>query len=278
VNPRTSYVADAARDARRPEEDRSVILRVQGVCRGFGGLVALEDVDLDVQRAAVCSIIGPNGAGKTTLFNLLSGGDRPDAGSIVFDGREIAGARPDRITRWGIARTFQNIRLLRSMTALENVLVGAHGRLHAGLLRCIVKTPAVRREEREVRVEARALLEFVGIGAAAIGRPATELSYGDQRRVEIARALASHPALLLLDEPCAGMNHGETAGMVTLVRRLQRERGVTVLLIEHDMRLVKDLSEHVTVLDQGRKISEGPPEAVLRDQAVIDAYLGQAPE
>jgi branched-chain amino acid transport system ATP-binding protein len=261
-----------------PGEDQAPMLQVQGLCREFGGLVAVDDVDLDVPRGAICSIIGPNGAGKTTLFNMLSGGDRPDAGSIVFDGREIAGARPDRITRWGIARTFQNIRLLRTMTALENVLVGAHGRLHAGLLRSIVKTPGVRREEREAHEEARALLEYVGIGAAEIDRPATELSYGHQRRVEIARALASHPLLLLLDEPCAGMNHGETADMVALVRRLQRERDVTVLLIEHDMRLVKDLSDRVTVLDQGRKISEGPPALVLRDRAVIDAYLGEAPE
>ena len=254
-----------------------VLVDARSVRKEFGGLVACSDIDFTVLRGTIASLIGPNGAGKTTFFNMLTGAYRPTAGEIVFDGRDIVGLPQHKITALGIGRTFQNIRLFGAMTARENVLVGMHSRLTSGLFRSLLRTPRQRREESEGRTQARDLLAYCGVPARAEHEYARHLAYGDQRRVEVARALATNPKLLLLDEPTAGMNPKETSASVDFVRRVRDDRGLTVLLIEHDMRVVVEVSERVTVLDYGEKIAEGTPEEVTADERVRSAYLGTKP-
>jgi branched-chain amino acid transport system ATP-binding protein len=251
-----------------------LVLDAHGVRKEFGGLVAVENVDFSVPRGSITSLIGPNGAGKTTFFNMLTGAYTPTAGEIVFDGHEIAGLPQHQITALGIGRTFQNIRLFGTMTSLENTLVGMHCRMRSGVFRSISRSPLQRREEKEARGKARELLAYCGLPKRAEQEYARNLAYGDQRRLEVARALATEPKLLLLDEPTAGMNPQETMAFTEFVRKVRDERKLTVLLIEHDMKVVLGVSERVTVLDHGEKIAEGTGSEVTSDQRVREAYLG----
>ncbi len=251
-----------------------MLLEVKNLSKSFGGIKAVRDISLGIEENSISAIIGPNGAGKTTFFNLLTGIYKPDTGEINFAGRSLIGLRPDQVNAAGVARTFQSIRLFANMTVLENVMVGMHSRLNISVFNTLFHPPAFREQEDRVREKARDLLRFAGLAGKG-DEVSRNLPYGDQRRVEIARALASDPKLILLDEPTAGMNPNESADAMSLFRRIRDSLGITVVLIEHDMRVVMGISEHISVLDYGEKLAEGTPEAIRSNTRVIEAYLGR---
>ena len=252
------------------------LLEIKGVSLNFGGLRVVADLDLDVSKGEILSVIGPNGAGKTTLFNLITGIYRPDAGDILLEGRTLVGLQPHQISHRGVSRTFQTLRLFLNMSVIENVMAAAYGNSRAGVFRSMLRTPGMRREEREIREFARERLAFFGdrLMGYRWDQPAYSLSYANRRRLEIARATATRPTLLLLDEPAAGMNPVETHEIAELIGRLRDDGGYTILVIEHDMHVVEGISDRVVALDHGVKIAEGSFEQVATDPRVVEAYLG----
>ena len=250
------------------------LLETTDVVKRFGGLVAVNKISISLEQGRIASIIGPNGAGKTTFFNTLTGIYKPDEGQINFNDRSLIGLRPDQVSERGISRTFQNIRLFGAMTVLENILVGMHTQLKQSAMDALFRTKKFHDEERESENRAKELMRYVGLKNVG-NQLARNLPYGGQRRIEIARAIAANPTLLLLDEPTAGMNPNETADAIKLFRRIRDDKGITILLIEHDMRVVMGISEHISVMDYGEKIAEGTPQEIRDNQRVIEAYLGR---